>query len=144
MKIIIENLKKEQGFLEDPKVEKTFVKNLTDVVIPDNVLIILDLGPKFAFKPRIIPTPDIITDIEFIIKCYAPEPIKNAVRNQLLYSVTKHTKTKRKLNRIDKFLNRGIKETAKFLKTNKDLFASCSDKGGVTIIARRDEHLYRK
>lgn len=102
-------LKGQQYSLADLKYESSFIKNLSDVFIPKEVLILLGLGPKFALIPQSLPTPDIITDIEYIIKRYAEEPIKDAIRSQLLYTVTKHTKAHRKPNRIDKFLIRAVK-----------------------------------
>jgi len=62
-----------------------WLKNTTDVPIPDNVNRILQLGPNFAVKTRKIPTEEVITSAEFIM-CRARfnETKKGQVRHKLI------------------------------------------------------------
>lgn len=136
-----ERLKLEQPFLGDISFDESFIKNLTDVTIPKPVLLILSLGPKFSIQPDKFPVLDIITDLEYIISRFAEGPIKKAIRGQLAYTVTRHTKSTPKLNRIDRFLKRSVRKTKQFLKANPEIFVSTSDKGSVTIVSKKADYV---
>lgn len=126
-----------QNHLPDIKYEETFVKNSTNLKIPFEMSILLSLGPKFALEPDRVPIPEIIRDLEYIVSRYSHPLIVNAVRGQLTYTLTKHSKQSKRPNRIQLFLRRATLVTAKFLKDNPDVFISNSDKGNKTVIGSR-------
>lgn len=136
----LQALLKQQPHLEDIKYDPTFIKNLSGVDIPDAVMTVLSLGPKFATNPTNEPILDLATDVEAVISHQIPKPYQREARGDVLYTMTKFSKERRKLNRIDKFLNKALEQTRIFLKNNRDVMVSNSDKGGVTIISRKSEY----
>ena len=86
-----------------------------------------------------MPTLDLIADLEYIISRFAANPIKKVMRAHLTYQITRYVKSSKKQNRITQFLVKAAKTTARFLKEHCDIFVSSSDKGNVTIIAKRSD-----
>ena len=97
------HLLRTQGHIPDIKFEESFIKNSTDLQIPYEMSVLLSLGPKFALTPERIPIPEIITDLEYIVSRYSHPNLTNAVRGQLTYTLTKHTKKIDGQNRIQSF-----------------------------------------
>lgn len=56
-----------QRHLEDIKYDETFIKNLSGTDIPEDVMTILSLGPKFAIAPTDESILEVATDVEAVI-----------------------------------------------------------------------------
>lgn len=136
-------LKQSQHYLPDIQPDDTFIKNLSGTEIPKEVLTILSLGPKFALAPKEPPLLDIATEVEAIIKSDVPEELKKQARGETLYTITRFSKQTKKFNRIDRYLQKAAKKAKEFLKNNRKVMVSNSDKGGVTIISKKEDY-YRK
>lgn len=133
-------LEESQKPLPDVQFDETFIKNLSSQEIPTDVLTILSLGPKFAVAPKELPILDLASDVELIIKNQVPDDEKRRVRGEVLYSITKFSKQNRKLNRIEKYLQKAAHTARKFLKDNPNIMVSNSDKGGVVIISDKEDY----
>lgn len=133
-------LLQKQNTIDDIKYDDSFIKNCSGVNIPKEMTILLGLGPKFALPTLELPALDLIADIEYIISRHAAEPIKKVMRSHLTHVITNWSKRTKKLDRIQRFLIKAARITAKFLRDNRDIFVSNSDKGNVTIIARRSDY----
>lgn len=129
-----------QQHLPDIHFEDTFVENISGEQIPYEMLLLLSLGPKFALPPDTLPIPDMIRDIEYIISRSAHPSIINAVRSQMAYTITRHSKKPIHLNRVQRFLHKCASTTTDFLKNHPQVFISNSDKGNKTIICKKDDY----
>lgn len=134
------NLIAQQDHLNDIKFDERFIKNLTDITIPNEVMITLSLGPKFAVTPETLPIIDLATDVEHTIARHIQKENQREARGNAFYALTKHSRKNTKLNRIDKFLQKGFGATKSFLKQHPELMVSNSDKGGVTIISLKEDY----
>lgn len=110
--IKFKKLQQLQNQLEDIKYDDSFIKNLSGFEIPKEVLTVLSLGPKFAITPRELPILDLASDVELIIKRLVPENEQRKARGE----------QNRKLNRIDKFLQRAAATARNSLKTIRKLW----------------------
>lgn len=126
-----------QDHVSDVKYDESFVRNISGVEIPYEMLVLLSLGPKFALEPDHLPIPDLVRDLEYIVACYSHPSISNTVRGQLAYTLTKHNERPTRPNRIQSFLKKAVKTTSKFLKDHPNIFISTSDKGNTTVVCDR-------
>lgn len=131
------NLVEKQEHLADIKFEDSFIKNLTDLEIPKEMLTLLSLGPKFSTMPGKDPIIDLVSDVELAIKREVPIENQRTARGEASYSITKFSRQNRKLNRIDRYLQKAIKITKEFLEKHKNVMVSNSDKGNVTKISEK-------
>lgn len=129
-----------QDHVEDIKFDESFIKNLTGMDIPTEMMTVLSLGPKFSITPNEDPIVDLASDIELAIKRELPPTTQRTARGEALYSLAKYSKQTKKLNRIDKFLQKAVQKTREFLQQNSNIMVSNSDKGNVTIISNKDEY----
>lgn len=132
-----------QDCTPDIELDDRFIKNLTDVEIPREMLTVLSLGPKFSIEPTTDPIVDLASDVELAIQREVPISAQRTARGEAVYSIAKFSKQKKKLLRIDKFLQRALKKTREFLQQHPDIMVSNSDKGNVTIISNK-ENYHRK
>lgn len=129
-----------QDHLKNIKFDDSFIKNLTDLDIPEEMKLVLSLGPKFSISPEEDPIIDLASDIELAIKREVPQDAQRAARGEALYSLAKFSKQNKSLTRIDKFLQKAIRKTREFLQQNPNVMVSNSDKGNVTIISNKDDY----
>lgn len=124
----------------DIELDDSFIKNLTDVDIPKEMITVLSLGPKFSIEPHTDPTVDLASDVELAIKREVPMEAQRAARGEAIYTIAKFSKQTKKLTRIDKFLQRALKKTREFLQQHPSIMVSNSDKGNVTIISNKEDY----
>lgn len=129
-----------QDHVEDIKFDDKCITNFTDLEIPKEVMAVLSLGPKFAMVPNDKPIIDLASDVELAIKREIPVDSQQEARGDAQVSLAKFSKQNRKLNKIDRFLQKGIQRTKEFLQQHKDVMVSNSDKGNVTIISYKGEY----
>lgn len=122
-----ERLKEAQNVFENIKYDESFIKNLSDVEIPQEVMTVLSLGPKFAITPETTPILDVASEVEAIIAQELPEEVHRQVRGETVYTITKFAKQHQELNRIEKYLQKASKTAAKFVKEHRHLMVSNSD-----------------
>lgn len=135
-----EKLKSVQHSTENVRFDETMVKNVSGCEIPQEMMALLALGPKFALPIESTPMCDLITDLEVIINRIEEEKTKKEMRAHVAYMLTEHSKKRQCTSRIDKYLIKATKITSKFLKEHPDIFISNSDKGSITVIAKRSEY----
>ncbi|XP_037032177.1 uncharacterized protein LOC119071404 [Bradysia coprophila] len=124
----------------DIQVDDSFIKNLTDVEIPQDMRTVLSLGPKFSIEPNTDPIIDLASDVELAIQREVPIESQRTARGEAVYSIAKFSKQVKKLTRIDRFLQRAFKKTREFLQQHPNLMVSNSDKGNVTIISNKEDY----
>ncbi|KAI4463179.1 hypothetical protein MML48_4g00019260 [Holotrichia oblita] len=111
-----------------PILQEDWIINLTDIIIPENVKLIISLGPKFSVDVNHIPLDDLICNIEYIIQNSVVPNKQNTLRNKLVNIITNY-KNRRNNKHKDTDLNRMLKETKKFLSNNRDIIITKADKG---------------
>ncbi|XP_060537265.1 uncharacterized protein LOC132708734 [Cylas formicarius] len=134
-----QNLKSQQHHLTI-KTQDNWVKNISEVEVPDDVLRFLSLGSKFSVPPRCneISVKRLIADVETIIKV-VPENAKNTVRAKFTNVLTNFLKQPAKRSYIDILL----KKTKKIFKDHAELVVSRADKGNVTVIMSKDTYIQK-
>lgn len=108
--------------------------------IPIEIMTVLSLAQKFAINPLELPIIDLASDVELIIKSNVPKEHQRATRGEALYTLTKFSRQNRKLNRIDKFLQKAANMARAFLKKHPEIMVSNSDKRGVVIMSKKVDY----
>ncbi|XP_055543625.1 uncharacterized protein LOC129729166 [Wyeomyia smithii] len=131
------------------KVNDSWVKNITDVVIPQETMVLLGYGPKFALpleNNQEIPYFKIIADLESILQSERDESLQMVCRNQYINIIQNH------MNRltngghtsppdtINRFLIEAFHVSKKFIRENPDLCVVTADKGNKTVIMKREDY----
>ncbi|XP_044751664.1 uncharacterized protein LOC123311660 [Coccinella septempunctata] len=135
-KIKNRNLKKfnniKSDIIKSLKIKDSWLRNLTDVVVPDSVKSILSLGPKFAIKPsnNEISIKKLLAVAETAVQ-YAPTDQQNLIRAKITNIVTNYFYKNEGMSSV---YNHLYLEARNFLKTNPELLVCRSDKGNVTVL----------
>lgn len=133
-----------------PKVNHDWLVNLSNCILPDNVTLILGLGPNFNFYNNDTPPiTEILACIESTITTLSNDTC-DELRGKLVNIITNFkSKIKNKgLNNIQsfkqkfirKFLGNAIHETKTFLKQNPNLLVIKADKANKTVIIKKDDY----
>ena len=123
------------------------VNNFTQLQIPNDVIDILALGPKFSFNLDIknFPIATVIKDLEFGINITdINDDQKNELRVRTVNIINNFLITsKYKKNVVDRetaIINRKFNKTKQFVKEHPEIIIGCSDKGNVTTIMYKNEY----
>lgn len=120
----------------------TWVKNLTETRIPDDVLQFLSLGPKFCIEPALskdIPIKNILADVDFITSAITDQNLKKVTIARATNIITNQCQHTLKNNQSSFFKSLYLK-AKKFLKDNPDIILTNSDKGNVTVIMNKEQY----
>lgn len=96
-------------------------KNLSSVVIPEEIELILSLGPKFSVvqTKKEVPICNIISDVEDIISINENREIQNTIRGKVATVIMNHMhKTDHQINRRQQTFHRAQRRLKLFLKKN--------------------------
>ncbi|XP_044764491.1 uncharacterized protein LOC123321050 [Coccinella septempunctata] len=116
-----------------------FVNNYTDVAIPEEVKLILGLGPKHGIIPDHIPKLQLIKDIEnFTQTTFQDEDERNQVRGRCVGIINNFVRMNRQPK--DPFKQHFIR-TGRFIKEHPEIIIGNSDKGNTTVIMYKDEYV---
>lgn len=135
----LENLKSE--VFSKIKFQDKWFKNLTDIVIPDEIQQFLSLGPKFSVCPTIkdIRIDSLLADLEDIIDNFN-ENDKNLYRAQFTNIITNYLHFNN--NNIDQ-LTLIFNKCKMYLKQHPEICIINSDKGNVTVTMYKDDYIRR-
>lgn len=132
--------------------QHTTLYNFTNVQLPEYCIRVLNLAPKVGvpLNRNEIPIPTLIKDVEYgisRINIDDPDPrvienVRNNYRLKVINSMTNFYSRQDNLidDRWQNLLN-DFKKTRQFLKDNKDIIVMRADKGGSTVIMRKDEYV---
>lgn len=120
------------------KVKDNWLKNLSDVEIPNDIKIFLSLGLKFCIPPtfREVSVSRILADIEVLISKFNDEK-KNRFRAQVTNILTNFL---HKPNKRNSYFNELFNKSKHFLKEHPELIITRSDKGNVTVIMNKTQY----
>ncbi|XP_030763974.1 uncharacterized protein LOC115888393 [Sitophilus oryzae] len=124
--------------LKSIKTQPKWFKNLTDVDIPQDIIDLISLGPKFCLCPTTndISIPSLLADLERIIYNFDNEQ-KDTFRAQYTNIITNHI---HKHHDDRPFLSDIFKKSKLFFKNHPELYILKSDKGNVTVAMYKDEY----
>ncbi|XP_072400190.1 uncharacterized protein [Diabrotica undecimpunctata] len=118
----------------------SWIKNISQVEIPSNVIKFLSLGPKFSIGPRLgidSPTKPLLSDIDFI-SSFIPDPdCRNIAIARSINIITNNSFKRRSSPSL---LQNLLEETKRFLKSHPELVVTQSDKGNVTVVMLKDDY----
>lgn len=117
-----------------------WIKNISDTVIPDDILKFLSLGPKFSIEPVVgkdIPIKNVLADIEYIVSHFEDNDTKNILTAKVTNVITNHIHNNKSNNT---FYNKMYIKTKIFLKNNPNLILTKSDKGNVTVLMSKQQY----
>lgn len=120
------------------KANPNWVKNLTDVVIPSDILGYLALGPKFSIEPIIgkdISINNILADVDCITSLITDTSLKNITTARATNVITNIIHNSK--NNKHSFIRSLHNKTSKFIKDNPNIILTRSDKGNVTVIMNK-------
>lgn len=115
---------------------------MTNTTIPDDVKMILSLGPKFAVTQRKndIPVRNLIADVENVITAIENKDIHNQLRSKTAKIISNHIFRSKPLTRKQLVLYKAYTDTRNFLKTNPNIIITEADKGNVTVAIEKDQY----
>ncbi|XP_057338454.1 uncharacterized protein LOC130676318 [Microplitis mediator] len=126
-----------------------YIFNYTDLPLPEEAKRVLCVDQKFGLtvKKTDIHPVILIKDTEFLVNNLPSlaeeedlvENERNTLRSKIVNIINNFYK-KPEQKRLDQF-NRDVQKTNKFLKQNKDIIVTKSDKGNSTIIMTREEYV---
>ncbi|XP_072401571.1 uncharacterized protein [Diabrotica undecimpunctata] len=116
-----------------------WIKNLTDIQIPNNVLKLLSLGPKFGLQPSIkdYSICNFVADIENILSQSETNDLlklRSSANNILTNFSHKPSNAKTDFDLI-------YEQASTFLKKHPDLMVLTSDKGNATVLMMREQYI---
>ncbi|CAG5102848.1 Protein of unknown function [Cotesia congregata] len=132
--------------------QRNVLYNFTDLQLPDYCARVFNLAPKVGIplNKKEIPILTLIKDIEYGIPRInvddtdpkVVDNVRNNYRLKVINSITNF------YNRSDYLIEekwislvRDISRTKQFLKENKDVIVMRADKGGSTVVMKRDEYV---
>ncbi|XP_030749952.1 uncharacterized protein LOC115877775 [Sitophilus oryzae] len=123
----------------DIRVRDEWLRNISSTVIPDNVVKVLALGPKFNISPNAntIKIPELLSDLELAVSGFDKNK-KDIVRGRFTNVIVNFLHGDSRKTHI---LSKQIKETKQFLVEHPELIVTLSDKGNVTVVMDRADYL---
>lgn len=120
-------------------IEDRWLRNLTDITIPQPVKTLLSLGPKFGVPPTVrdISIAHLLSDLEYMSRTIENPNKRDLIRAQTTNIVTNFVH--KDPGRHNQF-NNMYTECKKFIKEHPDLLISRSDKGNVTVIMYKEHY----
>lgn len=120
------------------KVQERWVKNISDVQLPSEVVTILALGPKFSIEPtsRELSIPRLLSEVE-LSNVNRPTQEKNLTTAKVANVITNYVQ--RQSVDASPFSRLYIKARS-FLRNHPDLLVLQADKGSVTVVIKKEEY----
>lgn len=114
--------------------------NISGIEIPQNVQLIISLGPNFVKPINSVDEIQILSDLSRIKTENNFPHISNAAIKQML-GILKKSTNKKSENQKQELINGYIDETIAFLEEHNDLMVDVSDKGKKSIIMKKQDYL---
>ncbi|XP_074025984.1 uncharacterized protein [Leptinotarsa decemlineata] len=123
----------------DIKTKENWIKNLSDIIIPEDIKHFLALGFNFSLPPTTteVNIPNLLSDIENLITGFCDSK-KNLFRAKITNIVTNFFQ---KPHDNKNYLNFLFEKTKTFLKNHPELILTRSDKGNVTVIMKKSDYI---
>lgn len=129
-------------------VKDKWIINISNKVIPENVLNVLSLGDKFALpfnRNNEIERSNFIVDIikNFEYSCFRlTNNIANKARD-VICSLVGGLSVVRHVNCIDRYLSESFSLCKNFLRNNNDIMVTKADKGQTTVVMNKSAYIHQ-
>lgn len=129
----------ERQIMQEIKIKDNWLKNLSNVEIPQDINIFLSLGLKFCIAPTFndISAVKILADVESLISKFDINK-KNMFRAQVTNILTNFLHKPHKQN---SYFNNLFNKSKRFMKEHPELIITRSDKGNVTVIMTKIQYI---
>lgn len=119
--------------------QQSWLKNLSDVELPQEISTILSLGPKFCLPPNKydIKIPNLLSAINQVTDSIEEQKRKDILTSKFINIITNFMNGDHINN---SYLLKMFQKTKIFLKEHPELIVIQSDKGNVTTIMKRDQY----
>lgn len=130
------NINKIQKLIQNSKInlktEDKWFRNISSKQVPDNVKLVLSLGPKFSLPTTVrdVDIEKLLAHVEQIVGKIQVNR-RNLVRAKVTSIITNHIHKFRDIRNSE---TRLINKVKSFLRSNEDLLVLESDKGSVTVV----------
>ena len=124
----------------------TFVKNLSEVQLPSEVIDTVSLGSNFSVPSKISEQQiiDIVKNVETSLQLWdINNDVTNEIRKITPKNVNNFIKKEFHISKEDNKISKNLKITKKFLNDNPDIFFTKADKGNVTVCLKRSEYIIK-
>lgn len=120
------------------KIDENWIKDYSEIEIPDDIKKFLALGHKFSIKPepKDLNMKTLLADIENLIYMY-PNNQKNIIRAKVTNVITNYKFQPAHNN----YLRHLFLKTKKFFKNHEDILITKADKGNITVIIKKEDYL---
>lgn len=127
----------------DKDINKKWLVNLTNTVVPQPVARILSLGNKFGAP---IVNKKQIAVLEFIkntksIDYKVSEGELNEIRRSLTSCIRRSINSSSHISMINRTIDNEIRACNKFTRNNKDILVTRADEGPATVIVNKQDHV---
>lgn len=122
--------------------EKCF-HNLTDIEVPEMSKILFCLGPQFALPVdnNNLPLLRLLADVDYNTSFLCKEETTDTINTNVSENIHSFIKCKgAKKNKINNFLDTALAVTRKFLKENKEIYVTNSDKSKMTVLLPKSSY----
>lgn len=116
--------------------EKCF-HNLTNTEVPDMARVLFCLGPQFALPvdKNNLPLLQLLADVDYSTSYLCKEETRDTINTNVSENIHRFIKCKENgKNKINNFLNKALAQTRMFLKQNKNIYVTNSDKSNMTVL----------
>ena len=124
-----------------------WIINLSDKIIPNEVITILSLGDKFGLpitsnnrNDRMLVSLEIIKNLE-VNQFKIPKELIETTRISIADSLEKFLCKNKHINHVDRFVNEGISRCNRFFRKNNDILVTKADKGQCTVILNKNDYV---
>ena len=124
----------------------TFVKNLSEVHLPPEVIDTVLLGSNFSVSSKISKQQiiDIVKNVETWLQLLdINNDVKNEIREITTKNVNNFIKKEFHISKEDKTISKNLEITKKFLNDSPDIFFTKANKGNVTVCVKKSEYIIK-
>ncbi|XP_050497247.1 uncharacterized protein LOC126878721 [Diabrotica virgifera virgifera] len=125
------------------KTKPGWIKNLSNVTLPDDISRFLSLGPKFSIEPIVgkdIPIRDMLADVETIMHSVTDAQLRDVLVAKSTYIITDYVHKNNSKSSFN-FYRAMLHKTRKFLSENTNIIVMPSDKCNVTVVLEKQRYL---
>lgn len=133
-----------QTLCEDtiPKAEDSWIVNLTNLNLPDDIKNILALGPTFCFNNKLTKKSliELTTDCEFIINNQERNEEEKSILRSDIVRLIKNFNIKEDKKKENNNILKLVKKTQNFFKKHPEVIITRSDKGNKTVLINKQDY----
>ena len=123
---------------------KKWIKNLSDIQIPENVIDVVSLGPNYNVREKLTKSDLVLTvkNLEYSLrKIEDGHTIKNNIRESVTNALINEMGKVRHISSQDREFSKKLVDMNNFLKQNSNVFFTRADKGNLTVCMNKTDYV---